>query len=346
MLFEYYRRSLKRFALPFDTYAHWRKIAKTLVLGKLACQRLEWIIWHATHGQNALKTARYFGIAPKTFWKWLKRFDEQNLRSLEEHSRAPLRKRQRQITSAQEIRIIALKKAHIRYGKAKIAVLYKETHKEAISQWKVQKVIERYRLYYHPAKQSRINRKRSRSVKRKRITDLRAKPTHGFLLCFDTIVLYWMGRKRYIFTAIDKYAKVAFARMYTTKSSFNARDFLYRLHFLLDGKIENAGHDNGTEFQGRFREACQKLGIPQYHSRIHTPKDNPVNERFNRTLQEEFIQLGNMTADTTLFNRQLTEWLIEYNFRRPHQTLGYMPPVNFVYKYMKVLPMYPSSTRA
>lgn len=43
-------------------------------------------------------------------------------------------------------------------------------------------------------------------------------------------------------------------------------------------------------------------------------------------------------------NRNLTEWLVEYNFRRPHQALGYLPPINFSFKYHKVLPMYPSST--
>ncbi|MBI5230139.1 MAG: transposase [Candidatus Magasanikbacteria bacterium] len=46
-----------------------------------------------------------------------------------------------------------------------------------------------------------------------------------------------------------------------------------------------------------------------------------------------------------LFNIKLTEWLIHYNFERPHQTLDYMPPINFTYKYHNVLPMYPSSTR-
>lgn len=71
-----------------------------------------------------------------------------------------------------------------------------------------------------------------------------------------------------------------------------------------------------------------------------------VNERFNRTLQDEFISFGNMTADTAVFNHRLTEWLVEYNFRRPHQALGYLPPMNFTFKYHKVLPMYPSSTTA
>jgi len=51
-----------------------------------------------------------------------------------------------------------------------------------------------------------------------------------------------------------------------------------------------------------------------------------------------------MRIDPVVFNHNLTEWLIEYNFRRPHQALGYLPPINFTFKYHKVLPMYPSST--
>jgi transposase InsO family protein len=52
-----------------------------------------------------------------------------------------------------------------------------------------------------------------------------------------------------------------------------------------------------------------------------------------------------MTADAVLFNRSLTERLVEYNFRRPRQALGYLPPISFTFKYHTVLPMYPSSTR-
>jgi transposase InsO family protein len=33
------------------------------------------------------------------------------------------------------------------------------------------------------------------------------------------------------------------------------------------------------------------------------------------------------------------KWLVEYNFRRPHQALVYLPPINFTFKYHKVLPM-------
>jgi len=160
----------------------------------------------------------------------------------------------------------------------------------------------------------------------------------------DSVVIYCKSTKRYILTAIDKYAKVAFARMYTTHSSYNARDFLYRLNYLLNGKIENIQTDNGSEFHKYFDQACGQLKIQHYFSRNHTPKDNAVNERFNKTLQEEFIALGNMTDDIKCFNQKLTEWLIHYKFQRPHQSLDYMSPINFSYKYHKVLPMYPSST--
>jgi transposase InsO family protein len=213
-----------------------------------------------------------------------------------------------------------------------------------ISAWKIQCIIKASGLYYEPAKQARINRKRSIARTRKKITELKRKPISGFLLCLDTVVRYWNGKKRYILTAIDRHTKIAFARMYSTHSSLSAQDFLRRLHLLLDGKIENIQTDNGSEFHLHFDQACQRLGLEHYWSRVKTPKDNAVNERFNRTPQDEFLSLGNMTADTVEFNRRLTEWLIEYNFHRPHQALNYLPPINFTFKYHKVLPMYPSST--
>ena len=328
-------------------HERWLKEANVLNLSKGAKARLGWFIFYEIKAhKNASLVARHFGIAPKTFYKWLRRFNERNLRSLEERSRAPAHTRQKEYTPTQYERVVQLRREHIRYGKRKLLVLYQERYPAdtAITTWKIQCIIERAKLYYNPQKQARINRKRRRSVQRKKITELAQKKVTGFLLCLDTVVLYWKSRKRYILTAIDKYSKVAFARMYTTHSSENSRDFLHRLHYLLDGKIENVQTDNGSEFALHFDRTCERFGIIHYRSRVKTPKDNAVNERFNRTIQEEFVALGNMTDDAGLFNQKLTEWLIEYNFRRPHQTLGYMPPINFHYKHHKVLPMYPSST--
>ena len=325
-----------------------RKQAELLKLSKEALKRLEWVLWYEEKaGMDASLTSRHFGISRKTFYLWKHRFDADGLRGLESRSRAPKKVRKKEYTPLQYERVVGLRRAHIRYGKMKLLVLYQNAYPEDrdnISAWKIQCMIQRSGMYYNPKKQGRINKKRVRSVQRKKITDLKKKRVRGFLLCIDTVVRYWNGSKRYIVTGIDRHSKIAFARMYTTHSSTNTRDFLYRLHYLLDGKIENVQTDNGSEFHKHFDQALKDLNIPHYWSRVRTPKDNAVNERFNRTLQDEFLLLGNMSDDITIFNGRLTEWLVEYNFRRPHQTLDYMPPANFHFKYHKVLPMYPSST--
>ena len=51
-----------------------------------------------------------------------------------------------------------------------------------------------------------------------------------------------------------------------------------------------------------------------------------------------------MSTDINAFNTNLTKWLVEYNFHRPHQTLEYMTPIAFTQKYSKVSNMYSSST--
>ncbi len=329
-----------------DEHDRWRKIAELQKLSRAARGRLEWIIFWETHRKDVSLTARHFGIARKTFYTWSARFEGEFLRGLEDKSRRPRRRRSREYTARQYERIVSLRQANIRYGKMKLLALYRRAHANdlSISAWKVQCIIEASGIYYHPKKQARTNRKRSIARTRKRITELQRKPMSGFLLCLDTVVRYVAGTKRYILTAIDRHTKVAFARMYTTHSSEAAQDFLRRLHLLLEGKIENVQTDNGSEFHRSFDKACETLGLAHYWSRAKTPKDNAVNERFNRTLNDEFLALGNMTSDTVAFNRRLTEWLVEYNFRRPHQTLGYLPPITYTFKYHRVLPMYPSST--
>jgi transposase InsO family protein len=327
-------------------YDRWRQIAQLQRLSRAARGRLEWIIFWEKNHKDASLTARHFAISRKTFYKWIARFEKDFLRGLEDESRTPHRRRRREYTPNQYENVVYLRKRNLRYGKMKLLALYRSRFPgdHSISAWKIQCIIKACGLYYHPEHQARVNRTRVRMRLRRKITELEHQPTSGFLLCLDTIVRYWQGKKRYILTAIDRHTKVAFARMYTTHTSSSARDFLRRLHFLLDGKIENVQTDNGTEFHQHFDAACDALGLEHYWSRVKTPKDNAVSERFNRTLQDEFLSFGNMTPDAVEFNRRLTEWLVEYNFRRPHQSLRYLAPINFTFKYHRVLPMYPSST--
>ena len=341
-------------------------------LSKEAKRRLSWMDYYFSHGKNASLACRYFGISRKTFYKWLNRYERDDLSTLESLSRAPMGKRRRELSLEQEDRIRALRKKYIRYGKKKISVLYEKSYKEKMSSWHVQKVIEKYKLYYNPIRNEKLRKKRKLSGKKKRITELKNKKIENFFFQVDTISIFEAGLKRYIFTATEKVSRLAFARMYKAASSFNGKDFLHRLYYLVNGKIEIIQSDNGSEFAKHFDKACSDLEIGHYFSRVRTPKDNCFDERFNRTLKEEFIQLGNYTPFPEEFNPDLTEWLVEYNFNRPHQSLDYLSPIEYLNKYQgellknnvqpsqifcsskeqkkfdwelkKVLPMYPTST--
>ena len=313
-------------------------------LSPRAKQRLRWMDYYRANGENASLTCRYFGISRQAFYKWRRKYDPWRLESLEEASRRPKNTRRWAVSRMEEFRILCLRRAHIRYGKMKLAVLYRKEHGAPISSWKIQRVIEKHRLYFHPKKTATLRKKRRANQAKKRITELKKVERSGFLVALDTVVRYAAGAKRYILTGIDVHSKIAFARMYRSKHSKHAADFLKRIHYLFNARIENLQTDNGSEFAKEFRTAAVSLSLPHYFSRPKTPTDNPFDERFNRTLDEEFIQLGNMTTDCAVFNRKLTDWLIEYNFKRPHQTLGYEVPVEYHYKNQKVSPMYPSST--
>lgn len=232
----------------------------------------------------------------------------------------------------------------MKYSKMKIAVLYRETHGERISTWKIQQVIERFCLYPNPKRARHTARKRRLAWKKKRITDLQTKPSTGFLFCLDTVVRHFEGAKRYILTAVDRHSRFAFAWMYTTHSSLTAADFLKRLHELMGGNLVHIQTDNGSEFHLHFEKAIKELNLQHWWSRVKTPKDNAVCERFNRTLQEEFIGCGNAYTDPAVFNRKLTDWLIEYDFHRPHAALGYLRPIEIARRGGKVLPINPSHT--
>jgi putative transposase len=323
---------------------HWRNLAELWHVTPGAKKRLEWLIFYYTLGKrNARKTASYFGIAPKTFHKWKKRFDPKRIQSLEEYSRAPVQRRVWQVTPLEEKRIIILRKHHLKYGKKKLKVCYLREHHHIVSTWKIERVIRKHQLYPNPVKAKHRVRRHPRGLYR-RIGELK----HGYdgtLWHTDSITIWWYGQRRVIFTALEDKTKLGYARVYLNSTSRKAKDFLNRLVYLSSGDISIIHSDNGSEFAGEFAVSCKELGIEQVFSRARQPKDNPALERFNRTVQDEWLSLSEVGLDEIdMANHDLTKWLIEYNNYRPHETLDYLTPLAYAYK-EKVLPMTPASTK-
>lgn len=339
MVYENYRQTQRIKSL--DKHDRWRAVSRVLKLSKEALCRLEWVIFYETRaGKNAALVCRHFGIGRSTFYKWLERFDETSLGSLETASRRPGHVRARVAVPLKDERIIRLRRQYPYFGKKKLRTLYESRYGEAITDWYVQRVIEHYKLYFKKKKKQYAWRKTS--VVKKKISDCQKQPVTGFLLHLDTIVLHLSGVKRYIVTGIDEYSKLAYARMYTSHSSNAAKDFFQRLYYLLEEKVEHVHTDNGSEFHKHFDRAIKDLNLAHWWSRPRQPKDNPSNERFNRTLRDEFLSWGNFHPDPNVFNKKLTNWLIEYNAIRPHETLNYLTPLKFAEQTMGLSTMWSS----
>lgn len=338
---------------PFkEKWTRIRGVSNKIGLSTKAKEKLEWIIFYNTVGKkNAKQVASYFAISRKTFHKWLKRFDEKNLRSLEEHPKTPIKRRVWEVTRVEEERIIAIRKSHIKWGKKKISKLYQGIYSESVSSWKVGRVIKKWNLFPDPQKHNKylkIKAKRRKKILIKEFIKYNnPENVFGFLWHIDAIIIWWYGARRVIFTAIENTTKIAFARVYKTNSSSFSKDFLERLVYLADGNVNYIHSDNGSEFEGNFVKACGDLKINQIYSRPYTPKDNPSLERFNRTVQEEWLDLSKTGLDDIgKANLDLTNWLIEYNNVRPHVSLDYNTPLEYAYqKFPKVLPMYPTDTK-
>ena len=326
-------------------HQRWREVAKTLKLSKQARLRLDWMIYY-DQSQSAALTLRHYGLSGKVFYTWKHRFDELDLRSLEDRSKRPQNLRTHEYTSEQAWRVQQLRTTHPCAGRLKLAVHYREHYSEAIPDWSLRRIIHDYHLFAKRAIKPKPNgNATSRGLRKKRLTELTLKARPGFIVEVDAIVIYFASTKRFIFTGLDYHSRLSFARMYKSKASANAADFLSRLVYLLDGHLENIHLDNGSEFAGDFLVAARKLELGIYHARPHTPKDKPYIERFNGILQQEFANLGNLTDDVAVFNTDLTEWLIYYNFVRPHHGLGLRRPAEFAnMTAARVLPMWSPMT--
>lgn len=140
-------------------------------------------------------------------------------------------------------------------------------------------------------------------------------------LAFDTIVRQREGIKRYILTSIDPKTHIAFAYAPPTASSAHAA----KLHEAITQTFPDYAHakaltDNGSEFKGDFAKRMSKHDVVHWKTYPKTPKMNAHCERFNRTIQECFVDYHEdlLFADSALFNQKMSDWLVFYNTELPH----------------------------
>ena len=161
----------------------------------------------------------------------------------------------------------------------------------------------------------------------------------GHLIALDTIEKVIHGNRRYVITFEDIFTRFSFAWATKSHASKAAEEFFamcikvfpYSFNFLW------VLTDNGSEFKKHFSEALRQLHLIHYHTYPKTPKMNAHVERFNRTIQEEFIDYHiTELLDPDVFNGLLVDQLIFHNVDRVHGAFqNKLSPVQFMIQWQQ-----------
>jgi transposase InsO family protein len=305
---------------------------------EIAEERLRIISFYDKHGEQASKEA--FGADRKLIYVWRKRLNRghNHLSCLIPSSTRP--KQVRSMTT--DLRILdfikRIRKTYPGLGKEKIKPFLDEYCREntvpSIAEVTIGKIIKRNNYFFQ--KQGKIyHNPASKWNLRKKHKKLRLKhpPSHldnGHIQA-DTIMRIINKIKEYFYTAIDAKNKFALVLNYRNLNSRNMKDFYHKFKSVYPGEIKDWQTDNGLENLGEFDDELRRDNIPHFFSYPRCPKINGVVERFNRTIQESFINNHlDIIHDKILFNEALAEYLIFYNTRRPHKSLGLKSPIDYI----------------
>ncbi len=155
----------------------------------------------------------------------------------------------------------------------------------------------------------------------------------GYLGSQDTFYVGTMkgvGRL-YQQTFVDTYSKIAFCKLYKTKTPITAADLLNDRVFPFfedhDVPLLRMLTDRGTEFCGVQDRHDYELylainDIEHTKTKARHPQTNGICERFHRTILEEFYQVEfrkKVYKSIEELQSDLDLWLVKYNERRTHQ---------------------------
>lgn len=295
-------------------------------------RRVEILAFYEKHGLEPTQDA--YKVSRPTIYRWKAALEASRglLTSLDPKKTRPKRCRTRYTESWVIDRIIRERK-HQKLGKAKLhKLLTKDGYTGHIST--VGRIITDLRkrggvkdpvVYSLYARTGKLHEKKRNKAKKLR------KPKEVPCVQIDTVTRHIHGIKRYTVTAVHTATRQAYAKTYTNHSSVPAAQFLRECATVFP-HLTTIQTDNGSEFAGFFAQAAAHMNLTHFHIYPRCPDQNAFVERFNRTLDEEFLRLHTrlLRDDVDRLNEKLTGYLKWYNTTRPHHGLGLLSPMEYI----------------
>ncbi len=138
---------------------------------------------------------------------------------------------------------------------------------------------------------------------------------------------------QHVHVAVDDHSRLAYAEVRPTDRRGDALAFLERaLAWLrIQGiSVQAVMTDNGSAYRSAaWRRHCAARGLRHLRTRPYTPRTNGKAERFIQVLLRSWAYAFAYPSSAHR-TRALIGWLRWYNRRRPHSSLGGLPPVSRV----------------
>ena len=310
------------------------ELRKEVTLSQAGRHRLKVIRWHESRGSNVTRTADHFSHSRVTIQAWLRHYKAGGVAGLEDKSHRPHHCRQPTWSGELEQRVLRLREQYPRWGKDKLVVLLRREG-VVVSTSMVGRVLKRLKetgQLVEPVTERRRSRKdlppRPYAIRKPKGYLARAP---GDVVEVDTVDLRPLpGVILKHFSARDIVSRWDVLGIYTRATANTAALFLDDLQARTPFPVKALQVDGGSEFKAEFEAACQQRGIRLFVLPPCSPKLNGCVERANRTHREEFYEVYDLDWTVTGLRPDLLNWEVVYNTIRPHKSLGYLTPQEYV----------------
>lgn len=284
-------------------------------------QRLDMVLARERDGLTVREICALWSVSPDTYYRWLHRYEAEGVAGLEDRSSRPEHS-PGQISWALESKIVALRRAHPRWGPRRIAAeLRRGGNPKPPVRSTIERVLHRNGLLAElPPKEPSSSRRFER-----------ARPNE----LWQTDVKDWPlpdGMVARIYSCIDDRSRLCAAvRAYPEETTANAIALFDRACKRW-GEPQEVLSDRGAIFTGItygtvswFERHLWQRGISTTNGRPYHPQTQGKIERYHRTLTEWLVD--HPTDTLAALNRSLARFAEHYNVERPHQALDDHTPV-------------------
>jgi transposase InsO family protein len=293
----------------------------------------EWIVRQIASGQTPKAVGEAVGVCPRTVRKWVRRYQSEGLSGLADRSSRPHRLYRPTPQMIVE-RVEALRgqrrpgkaiAAEVGVSAATVSRILKRLGLNKLNALEPAEPIRRYERE-HPGELIHLDTKKLGKIDGigHRITGERRgqsnRRSRGEGLGWE-----------FVHVCIDDASRLAFVQVMKDEKKASAVAFLkaaVAYYASLGVRVQRVMTDNGSCYRSfAFRNACRRLGLRHIRTKPYTPKTNGKAERFIQTSLREwaYARAYNHSRERTA---ELPRWLHDYNWHRPHGSIGAKPPIS------------------